>query len=309
MIGRVTGFLGVTRRRMSVRGESIRVAFGGNFVVHPAARSTPAGVHLLGTYMGGDQDLSLTDSANDASRDLLERLGFSTIVPFSISWARPLRPAHYAAHGVSRLTGTTLSAIFKFAAKPFCSIVDGIGSKLSFGPFRQTKSVLHGAELDLETLLDCLAEFRGEYSLWPEYDFDSLNRLLKFMERMHPRANLRKVVLRDDSQKAVGWYLYYLNPGDVGQVVQIGGERRFTKDVLDHLFYDAWENGAIALHGVVRSDSLPDFWEKSCFFTCRSGWTLAHSRRPELLERLQHGDASFSRLDGEWCLGFDDQMC
>ena len=215
--GRITGFLGVTRRRMSVRGESIRVAFGGNFVVHPAARSTPAGVHLLGTYMGGDQDLSLTDSANDASRDLLERLGFSTIVPFSISWARPLRPAHYAAHGVSRLTGTTLSAIFKFAAKPFCSIVDGIGSKLSFGPFRQTKSVLHGAELDLETLLDCLAEFRGEYSLWPEYDFDSLNRLLKFMERMHPRANLRKVVLRDDSQKAVGWYLYYLNPGDVGK--------------------------------------------------------------------------------------------
>ena len=304
--GRIAGFLGIIRRKMSLRGESIRVALGGNFVVHPEARSTPAGVRLLAAYMAGDQDLSLTDSANDASRYLLERLGFSTIVPFSMSWARPLRPAHYAVHGVSRLTGPALSAILKFATKPFCSVIDGIGAALSFGPFRQTMSFLHAEELDLETLLGCLAEFRGEYSLWPEYDLDSLKCLLAFMERMHPHSHFRKVVLRDDGQKIVGWYVYYLKPGDVGQVVQISGERKFTKEVLDHLFYDAWKQGCIALHGVVRSDLIPDFWERNCFFTCRSGWALAHSRKPELLELLNRGDAFLSRLDGEWCLGFDD---
>jgi len=303
--GRIVGFLGVIRRKMSVRGQSIRVAFGGNFVVHPDARSTPAGLRLLlGAYMAGDQELSMTDSGNHASRILMERLGFRTIVPFSIHWARPLRPGHYAVYAMSRLTGPVVSASLKFAAKPFCSVADSMAARLSFSPFRQTEPPLHAAELDVETLLHCLAEFRGGYSLWPEYDLHSLKSLLTFMDRMPARGELRKVVLRDDSQKILGWYIYYVKPGAVGEVVQIGGERKFTKDVLDHLFYDAWKYGAITLHGVVQSDLMPDFSEKNCFFTCRGGWTLAHSRKPELLDFLNRGDAFLSRLDGEWCLGF-----
>jgi len=304
--GGITGFLGLVHRSMSVRGQSIRVAFGGNFVVHPEARSTPAGVRLLEAYMAGDQDLSLTDSANDSSRNILEQFGFRTIVPFSMSWARPLRPSHYAVHAVSRFTGAPFSTALKSAAKPFCGLVDALGARFAFAPFRQTKSSLHAAELDVETLLHCLAEFRRGYSLWTEYDFKSLQGLLTFMERMHPHATLRKIILRDHTQRIIGWYVYYLKAGGVGQVVQIGGERQFTKDVLDHLFYDAWERGAIALHGVACSDLMPDFWEKGCFFTCRGGWMLAHSRRPELVELLNRGDAFLSRLDGEWCLGFDD---
>jgi len=302
--GKIVGFLGVIRRMMSVRGKLIRVAFGGNFVVHPEARTTLAGLHLLKTYMAGDQDLSLTDSANDLSRALLERLGFRTIVPFSVSWARPLRPSHYVVHAASSVMGPALSASLKFVAKPFCSLVDSVAGR--FRPFRQTASPLHGVELDAETLLQCMKEFRGHFSLSPEYDIHSLNSLLAFMEKMHPRMDLRKVVVSDDRQKVVGWYIYYVKSGAVAQVVQIGGERKFTKDVLDHLFHDAWKRGAIALHGVVRSDLMPDFWEKNCFFTCRSGWTLAHSSNPELLELLDRGDASLSRLDGEWCLDYDE---
>ena len=51
---------------------------------------------------------------------------------------------------------------------------------------------------------------------------------------------------------------------------------------------------------------MPEFSEKQCFFTCRNGWTLARSRNPEILELLNRGDASFSRLDGEWALGLRD---
>jgi len=304
--GKIVGFLGVIRRKMSVRGQSIRVAFGGNYVVHPEARSTPAGLHLLRAYMAGDQDLSLTDSANDLSRTLMGPLGFRTIVPFSMSWARPLRPSYYAVHAMSCALAPVLSASLKFAAKPFCSIADGVTARLSSSPFRQTESSLQGSELDVETLLQCLAEFRGGSALWPQYDAHSLNWLLNFMERMHSHAEFRKVVVRDDHLKILGWYIYYVKPGAVSQVVQIGGERKFTGDVLDHLFYDAWRHGAIAVHGVVRSDLIPDFWEKNCFFTCRGGWTLAHSRRPELLELLDRGDAFLSRLDGEWCLDCDE---
>ena len=304
--GRIVGFLGVIRRKMSYCGHSIRIAFGGNFVVHPEARSPLAGLGLLTTYMAGNQDLSQTDSANDISRSLLERLGFRTIVPLSIHWARPLRPCRYAVHGVASFAGPALSASLRIAAKPFCGVVDSLATRLSFSPLCQTPSALYPAELDVETLVHCLAEFRGDFSLVPEYDVDSLNWLISFMERMHPRTDLRKVVLHDDNQKILGWYLYYLKPGAVGQVVQIGGQRKFTKDILDHLFYDAWSRGAIALHGIVPSHLIADFSEKNCFFTCRGGWTVAHSRKPELLEILQRGDASLSRLDGEWCVNFDE---
>jgi hypothetical protein len=303
---RIVGFLGVIQRKMSLCGQTIRVAFGGNFVVHPQARSNLAGLRLLGAYMAGNQELSQTDSANNVSRNLLERLGFRTILPLSIHWARPLRPAHYAVYAMSRLTGPVLSATLKFAAKPFCSVVDSMAARLSLSPFRQTEPILHAAELDVETLLHCLAEFRSGYSLWPEYDDHSLKWLLTFMDRNQARGDLRKVVLRDESQKILGWYIYYLKPGAVGEVVQIGGERQFIKDILDHLFYDAWNHGVIALHGVVQSRLMGDFSDKNCFFTCRGGWTLAHSRKPELLELLNRGDAFLSRLDGEWCLGFGE---
>jgi len=79
--GRIVGFLGVIVRKMSVFGQPIRVAFGGSCVVDPEARSNLAGMRVLGTRHGGDQDLTQTDSANNAFRSLLERLGFRTIVP------------------------------------------------------------------------------------------------------------------------------------------------------------------------------------------------------------------------------------
>lgn len=301
---KVVGFLGVIPRKMSLRGQVIRIAFGGNFVVHPESRTSLAGMHLLGTYMAGGQDLSQTDSANDLSRALLRRLGFRTILPFSIHWLRLLQPGHYAVHAISRLVGPALSACLRLASKPFCSALDGAAARLSSSPFRQVKPRLQATELDIETLFRCLTEFRAGFSLWPEYEVQSLTWLLNFMERMRAYGDLRKVALRDDHGNVLGWYIYYRKARGVGEVVQIGGSRPFIKDILDHLFYDAWSHGAIAVHGVVDRRLMDEFSDKNCIFTCRGGWMLAHSRNPELLDLLDSGDAFLSRLDGEWCLGF-----
>src|SRR5271155_724601 len=302
--GRIVGFLSGVARPMSLRGEPIRAAFGGNFVVHPEARTTLSGMRLLKTYMAGKQDLSLTDSANDLSRKLLKGFGFTTILPFSLHWARPLRPGQYALYAMSRLGWPKFSACIRFAAKPLCSVVDGLAARLSSSPFYQTAPRLQSAELDVETLMACLDEFRSGYSLWPQYDNQSLSWLVTFMDRMKAHGDLRKIVLRDDRQRIVGWYIYYQKPGAVGEVVQIGGARQFTRDILDHLFYDGWSHGLVGLHGVVGGRMVDDFAEKNCLFACRGGWMVAHSRRPELLELLSSGDAFLSRLDGEWCLGF-----
>ena len=300
--GKIVGFLGAVTRKMSVRGQPIRVGYGGNFIVHPEHRSQLAALRLLGDLVAGKQDISLTDSANDTGRHLLERIGFRTIVPFSIHWVRPLRPAHYAVFNIFRLTGHPVPSSLKFVTKPFCALADNFAANLSFNPFRRTAPRMHGADLDVETLLQCLTEFRAGYAIWPEYDLVSLKWLLSFMDRMPARGELRKIIVRDENQKNLGWYIYYAKPDGVGEVVQIGGDTKFTKHILDHLFQDAWDHGVIALHGVANTRLMPDLSSKNCFFTCRGGWAVAHSRKPELLELLNRGDAFLSRLDGEWCL-------
>jgi hypothetical protein len=147
-----------------------------------------------------------------------------------------------------------------------------------------------------------MADFRKGYSLWPEYNVSSLKWLLGFMESRPARGSLRKVLLRDGAKKIVGWYIYYVKPGAVGEVVQIGGDEKQTKEILDHLFWDACEHGVVGLHGVVDSRHTADFSDEGCFFTCRGGWTVASSRNPEIMKSLERGNAFLSRLDGEWCL-------
>ena len=300
--GRVGGFVGRNVRSMSFRGRPIRAVLAGSLVVHPDFRSGLAAPRLVEGFMATDHDLTVVDSANNISKNVLERMGYRVVPALNIHWRRPLRPSHYALYGLSVTADSAAVKLFRFAANPFCSLADRVAAKLPASPFRQTKPRLQGGELDVETLLQCMLEFRKGYSLWPEYTPDSLSWLLGFMGSRTARGALRKVVLRDESQKIVGWYIYYVKPGAVGEVVQVGGGLKLTKDILDHLFWDALEHGVIGLHGVVDSRRTPDFSDKGCFFTCRGGWALAHSRDPEMMKLLERGDAFFTRLDGEWCL-------
>jgi hypothetical protein len=41
-----------------------------------------------------------------------------------------------------------------------------------------------------------------------------------------------------------------------------------------------------------------------CVFHCRGPWVLVHAKQPELVRCFQGEKAFFSRLDGEWALGF-----
>jgi len=303
--GTVAGFLGVVPRRMTSQGKPVRIAYGGNFAVHPDFRTTLAGLHLLRTYMGGGQDLSQTDSANDTSRALLERLGFTTILPFSVHWVRALRPARALTYAIARVAQRSLTDSLAFISKPFCDIADKLAATLSSSPFRQVQSRLHASELDVDTLISCVSQFRNQYNLFPEYDAPSLTWLFSFMERMKGHGQrLRKILLRDDSGTVVGWYVYYLTVGGFADVAQIGGSRKQLGEILDHLFRDAWQEGAIALHGTSDRRLMDIYSDKNCFFTCRGGWTLAHSRKPGFMDILNSGDAFLSRLDGEWCLAF-----
>lgn len=299
--GEVLGFFGVTTRKMCFSGEVIRVGLAGNFVVHPKARGGVAAPGLLGAYVASNHDLLLTDSANDISRHLFQRVGFKTIPALNIHWARPLQTSQYAVYAMSRGMSSNAAAAFRLVTKPLCAVVDSMSDRVVRSR-PVPKTAMFAEDLSLDTLLHSFTDYQKNYAIWPEFDAELLRWILQFMGRNRKRGTLRGVMLRDESGNSIGWYLYYARPGAIGEVVQVCGRPDLFKAVLEHLFQDAREHRVIALHGVAEYRRISDFSDQGCFFTCRGGWTLAHSRRPELLDVLERGDAFLSRLDGEWCL-------
>lgn len=299
--GEIVGFVGMTTRKMWLCGKPVRVGVGGNFVVHPKARSSMATPRLLQAVLGGGQEILLTDSANDISKPVLERVGFTIVPGLNVHWSRPLRSCHYAAYVLYHRMGAATAKVLRFTSKPFCYLLDNIpGAPWNSAP--QVNNGLEASELTPEILHQCLLEFGSHQPLRPEYNPASLQWLLNFMERNHKRGVLYKVLLRDETRRIVGWYIYYVKPGAVGEVVQLGGTRESFPDVLAHLFVHAYSHEVIALHGQVDFERLADFSDARCFFSCRGGWVLAYSRHPELIHALQSAHISLSRLDGEWCL-------
>jgi hypothetical protein len=127
--------------------------------------------------------------------------------------------------------------------------------------------------------------------------------LLDFMSRMNAYGSLRKMLLRNRENKIIGWYLYYLRQGGVGEVVQVGASPSSVNTVLDHLSHDAWAHGAIALHGRLDPYLSQESLGKYCFYFLGNR-LLVHSRDLELVRHIQSGGAYLTRLDGEWCLRF-----
>jgi len=172
--GDIVGFLGGLVRRMTLCGQSIRVTYGSNLVMHPDFRSGVIAPHMVATFLSLDYDLTMTDSANNISRKILERNGLRIIPALNIHWRRLLRPARYGVCGLTRSSNRWMSRGVRLATNPFCEIADGIAARHASSPFRLTKSHLHGSELDAATLLQCLNDFGKGYSLRAEYTLESL---------------------------------------------------------------------------------------------------------------------------------------
>lgn len=299
--GRIVGCLGVMPRRMSVNGRPLQAAITHHFMVEPGSRWTLAGVELLRKFFAGPQDLSLAEGGNVA-RKMMERFGGATSFLHSLRWTRPLRPSRYL---LSFLKRRGLAAPFERALMPLCWAADAIAPLILRTPFSLSSPRLAGEELNEESLLWCVSEFSRSRSLRPEYDKDSVKWLLELLARKKSRGTVQKVVLRDSWGEIVGWYLYYLHRGDVSEVIQIGATQGAMSDLLDHLFFHAWQQGAIAVSGQLDAGALQAFSEKTCVFHHDScSWILIHSKHPDVFEAMHRGDAFFTRLEGEWCIAF-----
>jgi hypothetical protein len=287
----IAGFLGVVPRCMIANGEPIRVAVSLHFIVEPTSRCRLMGVQLLRQLFRGPQDLTLTDGANDGGRRLWEAMGGSASPLYSLYWTRLLRPARYVMSQIDKgIPGAELlGSLADAAARRILGSRFAIASQ---GP---------DEELSCEVFLDHVQALAEKLYLKPSYDAPQLQWILNRAGRRKGNGSFQKFLVRDSGGQILGWYLYYLNPGEISTVLQIAATKWSIGKVLDHLFHHAYRGGALALSGRLDPRFIQEFSDKYCFLHRRGPWTLVHSRRPDLIQAIQQGDACLTPLEGEWC--------
>ena len=299
--GRVTGFYAVLPRRMLLHGRPIRVAVGCQFMVDPQHRNGFTWLQLAQACISGPQDLTLADGASDQARRMWLGIGGAAPPLYSLQWIRPLRPARYALSLLEERAAFPRALVF--AALPLGALADALAARLRSNGFLREDSGLEEDMLDSAAMLAHLPEILHGNALHPFYDAHSLAWLLDQTARKTIYGKLRaRAVL--DGTRLVGWYLYYVRAGEVGEVVQLAASNGSYDRVLRQLLADAWRHGATAVRGRLDPRYLHEHSALHCWLRQEGAWTLIHSRRADVLTAFDQGRAFLSRLEGEWWLRF-----
>lgn len=292
----IHGFYGVLPRRMRMKGRLIRAAVSSQFMVDPSIRNRLAALELQCAFFAGPQDLSFTDGANDASRKIWEGLGGFTAFPYSVHWTRLLRPARYF---LDRWKNRGLCASTRLCIRPLSAVADFLATRKHKSPFYQPQQSPE-EDFSCETLLELLPQFAAAKSLGPEYDGQSLRWLFDQATQKKSHGQLRRALVRNGGGEIVGWYMYYVNPNGISQVLQLAATKKSIRQVLDQLFFHAWRSGSFAISGRMDPEFATNFSEERCIFSFSGPRMLVHSRHADLREAIQCGDAFLTRLEGEW---------
>src|SRR5262245_6547299 len=300
--GAVVGFIGVSPRRMSLKGRHILAAVSAHLMLDPNRQLGLAGIQLLQRFFSGPQQLSLTDFANDVGLKVWKGIGGKLSHIHCLNWVKTLRPS---ARAMSLVAGKLrVPSPLTSITRPLLRLSDAALARMSPHRYRFAPSDLIAKDLDDETLLESISRFSAFYSLRPEYDELTLSWLIRRAEGVKRSGNLRKVALHDDSGVIVGWYLYYLKPGGESEVLQMCARKGSSRAVLDHLFHHAWSNGSESISGRFGPELLPELSGRACYLNCGPPWVLIHTRNPEILQAFERGDVFLSKLEGEWCTSY-----
>ena len=298
--GCIRGFLGVMPRRMRFNGRPVLMAVCSQFVVDPAERGQ-AGLRLLKHCFAGPQDLTISDEAGDATRRVWEWCGGDSLVPDSLRWMTPFGPAQLV---LALLAKRSMPSWLPNAAKRAARLVDAI---LATGIASGTAAPhLSGSREDLDepTWLACLRDIAGARALGPVYDAPTLAWAWRRVSAQPRSPATRRMIVRDEHLAAVGWFIYGLGRDGIAEVVQVAARPDALGAVMDHLFQDARQQGAVAVSGRLDRELLPALSKTPTVFSRGSYWTLFQCSSTELRDALHSGNALLTRLEGELCLRF-----
>lgn len=297
--GRINGFLGSSVRRFVFDGRPVRVGVSGQLVADPEARGHAPGAFLMNAYLTGPQDLTITDTASELVRRIWEGVGGETFHLACVGWVRIFRPWQFASgyRGRSERLGAP------GRARPALSGLDAATKTLLGRVLRpEWRPGAEGRELSTADMVANLEAVTENVRLRPAYDEEFLEWLFGQLAAIAGRGQLRRRIVHGGG-RVRGWYVYYLQPGGISQVLQIAGDERDVGDVLDDLFRDAHAGGAAGLQGRVEAHLLEPLSQRRTLLHPSGYLALIHARDPDLLYAVQSGRTLLSRLEGEWWMG------
>ena len=286
----IIGSLGATPRPMTHRGRPIQSVISTNFLVDPDYRNSLAGISLLKTYFSGSQDLAICDG-NEKSRALWEALGGSVSLSQSLGWTFPLRPFAYLLRQLH-------------LPQAVAAVPDWLAGRMPRSPFRQEKTGLVSEKLSAATFFECIETCTSQYTLKPVYDEGTSGWMLNHLERKSRTGTLHGNLLRDDSGKIRGMFLWYLNRQKVARLMQLVSRHGDVADVFAHLLHAAWAAGATTLSGRLEPELTPCLEGTYGLLRGRAAWLLIRAADPDLLQAIQSGNAMLTLLESEWWVNY-----
>jgi hypothetical protein len=301
--GQIAGFYALMPRPVSLHGKTLIAAVCCQIVVAPEPRYALAALQLVQACLGGPQDLTFADGADQRSRQMW--LAINGIAPplLNLAWTRLLRPARYALAVVEE--HAIVPRLLARAARPLCVPADALAAGLRWNRSWREAGELVERTLDAATMLSYLTDVVGRRALQPVYDHASLTWVLDEAARKTKLGSWRARSVHR-GRELLGWYLYYARPGEMSEVLQVAARDGAFNTVLQRLLADAWRQGAAAVRGRVDPRYIDELSANHCWFRREGTSVLVHSRHSAVLDALQRGDTFLSRLEGEWYLRFTD---
>jgi hypothetical protein len=294
--GRVLGVVGSHVRRLRFDGRPIRMACPGQLVSDPAHRHQGAGALLLKKFLSGAQDITVVEGPPPIRR-LIEGLGGVALQSPSVAWNKFLRPARALGDEFLERTGRNR---WKEAVRPLLRATDALATR-RFEALRVKAPSTRAEPLTPEAMLEYMPYVLRGVRVIPDYSEPFVRWLFDEMAFVHTRGTLVGRLVRE-RDRVLGWYVTYLKPGGIGQVMQIAAQDADLAAVIDHLFHHAWRSGSAGLEGRLERALYEPLAERRCVLRYGTR-VLAHSEDPELLRVVALGSAFLTRMDGEWWMG------
>jgi hypothetical protein len=292
--GAVAGFIGILPLRLTFRGAPIRAAVASSLMVDNPQQNPLAGARLLRAYLGGPQDLSLSDSANPVSRGMWERLGGKTVPSESMEWVRSFRPA---ATALALAREAAPPARF---AWPIAAAADGIAGLIrrDLVRFEPAAADAHDTEASDDELLRLIPELAATYAARPTWEPAALRWMLAHAARKERHGPMVRRIVRDKSGRPLGCYVYYGRRGAMAWVLQVLAPPGTVEPVLDNLLASAFARGCVAVRGRSHARLLDALQRRRCLFFCHAS-TVVHSANAELIAAIHAGDGLVTGLSGD----------
>jgi hypothetical protein len=294
--GEIGGFLGVLPARLQFNGRPIVASVMSSWMVEDRERDAAAGATLLRAHLARGHDLTLTDTANGTSVDVLHRLRLGLSPCHSLQWVKALNYAAYGAAALRERLGAWAPQRLVTSARRAENLARrrlGLnGLDAHPGWRRETVAPARFGE-GLNALA---AADRQLAPCWSAAEYDWM------LARAAQRPSLGALQLRhvfDARGRLAGAYAYHAQPASRAVALTIVARRLSEEGVLRMLIADARDAGCTHICGAADPALMDGLYLIPKVFYRHSCAMALKARTPEILAAATTAQGCIGGLVGD----------